>query len=188
MNYGKINKTDIANGPGVRVSLFVSGCTHHCKGCFNEEAWDFNYGNPYTDDIKDEILDALSPEYIEGLTILGGEPFELQNIKYVYELIKTVKEKYPNKTIWIYSGYTFDELMRRSIGFTGYNIIKEDLYTLYVLLLADVLVDGEFIEDKKDITLKFRGSSNQRLIDLKSTTDNLYLYSYKTFKVKELED
>lgn len=155
MNYSKLNSHDIANGPGVRVSLFVSGCNRHCKGCFNPETWDFNNGEPFTTDIENHILELLSPDYISGLSILGGEPFEVQNIEVLYPFIKITKEKYPNKSIWIYSGNTLEEL-----------IAKNNDIILQTLRIVDVLVDGAFIEDEKNISLQFRGSNNQRIIKL----------------------
>ncbi len=158
MKYAKIKKTDIANGPGVRVSIFVSGCHHHCKGCFNAEAWDFNYGNDFTDDTIQEIIDAMKYDYISGLTLLGGEPFEFVNQHGLLPLLKKVKEIYPNKTIWAYSGYLYEELKKMS-----YSETKE------ILNLIDVLVDGKFDEDLKDPKLYFRGSSNQRVIDMNKT-------------------
>ncbi len=161
MNYAKINKNDIANGSGVRVTLFVSGCTHHCKGCFNQEAWDFDYGQPFTADIENELLEALAPSYIKGLTLLGGEPMEPQNQRVLVKFLKKVKEKYPQKTVWCYSGYTFEELVGQSRA--RCEVTDE------MLSLIDVLVDGRFVEELKDISLRFRGSSNQRIIDLKAT-------------------
>ncbi len=158
MNYGEIKTTDIANGTGVRTSLFVSGCTHHCKGCFNEDTWDFNYGQPYTKEVEDEIIESLKPAYVTGLTILGGEPMEVANQKAVRPLVERVKKELPEKTIWIYSGYLWQEINdvnnKRCHG--------ED--TDAILRNIDVLVDGEFVLDLKDISLKFRGSSNQRII------------------------
>ncbi len=161
MNYAKINKNDIANGIGIRVTLFVSGCTHHCKGCFNQEAWDFDYGNPFTASVEDELLEALSPNYIGGLTLLGGEPMEPQNQRALLPFLKRFKEKYPKKTIWCYSGYTFEELTGRSRA--RCEVTDE------MLSLIDILVDGRFVEELKDISLRFKGSSNQRIIDLKPT-------------------
>lgn len=158
MKYATIKKHDIANGPGVRVSLFVSGCNHHCKGCFNAEAWDFNFGNDFTEDTIDEILNALDKDYINGLSLLGGEPFEYINQQGILPLLKKVKEKFPNKTIWAYSGFTYDELLKMK-----YVETKE------ILNLIDVLVDGKFDEDLKDPLLYFRGSSNQRVIDILKT-------------------
>lgn len=163
MNYGQIYYNDVANGPGCRTSLFVSGCTHHCKGCFNQMTWDFNYGEKYTDQIKDKILESLKPSYIAGLTILGGEPMEPQNQPCVLDLIKSVKKQYPDKSIWIYSGYTYEELKDRN------NRRCHTEHTDEILTTIDVLVDGEFHQDKKDMTLKFRGSANQRILDMKTS-------------------
>lgn len=161
MNYGNIKYYDIANGEGVRTTLFVSGCTHHCKGCFQPETWDFNYGQEFTVDTVYEIVKSLEPDYIAGLTVLGGEPFEPENQKALVGLLRTVKERYPSKTIWCYTGYTYET-----------DILSEDgkahcEATPDMLKYIDVLVDGEFIEAKKDISLRFRGSSNQRIIELK---------------------
>ncbi|NLL72258.1 MAG: anaerobic ribonucleoside-triphosphate reductase activating protein [Clostridiales bacterium] len=165
MNYGEIKKYDIANGEGVRVSLFVSGCTHHCKGCFNEETWDFNYGKPFTAETEDEILQALSPDYISGLSLLGGEPFEIKNQVVLLPLLRKVKELYPHKNVWCYTGYLYDrELLQESRARCE--------YTDEILQYIDVLVDGEFIEDLKDISLAFRGSSNQRIIDVKRSLES----------------
>lgn len=158
MKYAKIKKTDVANGPGVRVSIFVSGCHHHCEGCFNSEAWDFNYGNDFTEDTIQEIIEAMNHDYITGLSLLGGEPFELINQKGLLPLLKKVKEVYPEKTIWAYSGFLYDELKEMD-----YPETKE------ILSLIDVLVDGKFVESLKDPNLYFRGSSNQRVIDMKKT-------------------
>ena len=159
MNYAAIKNCDIANGPGVRVSLFVSGCTHRCKGCFNQVAWDFNYGEPFTDETVQHILDMLSAPYIQGLTLLGGEPFEPANQAALLPLLQAVKKQNPGKTIWAYSGYLFDrDIMAGHLG--DAEITKE------ILKCLDVLVDGPFVEEKKDLTLRFRGSSNQRLIDV----------------------
>lgn len=171
MYYGEIKKSDIANGTGVRVSIFVSGCTHCCKGCFNPETWRFDFGKEYTDETEKEILDALEPNYIQGLSLLGGEPFEPQNQKVLVKLLKKVRRELPNKNIWCYTGYTFEELTGKteSRAFTD--------VTLDMLSNIDVLVDGEFVEDLKDISLLFRGSSNQRIIDVKSSleTNNVVL-------------
>ena len=159
MNYATIKNCDIANGPGVRVSLFVSGCNHHCKGCFNEVAWDFDYGQPFTQETIDQILDLLAPRYIKGLTLLGGEPFDPRNQGAVVELLRQVKAKYPEKTIWAFSGYLFDkEILSGKLG--DWNITRE--YVSYL----DVLVDGKFIEAQKNLSLRFRGSENQRIIDV----------------------
>ena len=159
MNYGAIKNYDIANGEGVRVSLFVSGCRHHCKGCFQPETWDFDYGHPYTAETQQAVLKMLEPEYIEGLTVLGGEPFEPENQAAVLSLMSEVKETFPDKTIWCYTGYTWDiDLM------PGGKVYTENTEPL--LSLIDMLVDGEFVEAEKDPMLKFRGSRNQRLLDL----------------------
>lgn len=156
MNYATIKNCDIANGPGVRVSLFVSGCTHHCLGCFNEVAWDFDYGQPFTQQTIDSILDMLRPDYIRGLTLLGGEPFEPQNQGPVVELLRQVKQQLPEKSIWAFSGYLFDkDMLSGRLGDLGE-------YLSYL----DVLVDGRFVESKKNLSLRFRGSENQRLIDV----------------------
>ncbi|ADL36358.1 anaerobic ribonucleoside triphosphate reductase activating protein NrdG3 (plasmid) [Butyrivibrio proteoclasticus B316] len=163
MNYGQIYHNDVANGPGCRTSLFVSGCTHHCKGCFNEMTWDFNYGEKYTAKTEESIIESLEPEYIAGLTILGGEPMELCNQEYIVKLIKRVKELYPKKTIWLYSGYTWEELTDTE------NKRCHGAHTMEILGMIDILVDGEFVLEKKDMRLKYRGSSNQRIIDVKKT-------------------
>lgn len=159
MNYATIKNCDIANGPGVRVSLFVSGCTHRCKGCFNEVAWDFDYGTPFTQETVNDILKMLSPDYVKGITLLGGEPFEPENQPAVLELLRQVKKQYPDKSVWAFSGYLFDkDILSGRLG--PWEITKE--YIGYV----DVLVDGPFVEQKKDLSLRFRGSSNQRIIDV----------------------
>nr|WP_294492009.1 anaerobic ribonucleoside-triphosphate reductase activating protein [uncultured Mediterraneibacter sp.] len=159
MYYGEIKKCDIANGEGVRVSLFVSGCTHHCPGCFNQATWDFDYGKEYTEETEREILDALAPEYINGLSLLGGEPFEPQNQQFLVQLLRKVRERFPKKTVWCYTGYLFDkDLLSESRARCG--------HTDEMLSMIDVLVDGRFVEKLKDIRLLFRGSSNQRIIDV----------------------
>lgn len=159
MRYATIKKNDVANGPGVRVSVFVSGCNHHCKGCFNKEAWDFNYGNEFTEDTINEVIEALSPSYIKGLSLLGGEPFEHVNQQGLLKLVRKVKSIYPEKDIWAYSGFLFD----RDIVGKQYNIFPE---TKEFLSYIDVLVDGKFEESLKNPNLHFRGSSNQRIIDV----------------------
>lgn len=162
MNYGTIKKYDIANGEGVRVSLFVSGCTHHCRNCFNQEAWDFAFGTPFTEETEDEILTALAPDFISGLTLLGGEPFEPENQRVLVGFLRRVKEHFPEKDIWCYTGYLLDqELMEDSRA--RCEVTDE------MLGMIDVLVDGRFVEELKDISLPFRGSSNQRIIDLRAT-------------------
>ena len=159
MNYAEIKNCDIANGPGVRISLFVSGCTHHCPGCFNQVAWDFDYGQPFTQQTIMKILEMLKPGYIKGLTLLGGEPFELENQPAVVELLRQIKAKYPEKSIWAFSGYLFDrDILSGHLG--DWEITKE--YLSYL----DVLVDGPFVEAKKNLSLRFRGSENQRIIDV----------------------
>lgn len=157
MNYAAIKKTDIANGTGVRVSLFVSGCRRHCKGCFNSETWDFNFGTPFTDDTMQEILDALDHDYIEGFSLLGGEPFEPENRGEVLRILTAVRGKFPDKTIWCYTGNRYE------------NMIKE---AREIVELLDVLVDGEFIEERKNLRLKFRGSENQRILDVKKSIES----------------
>ena len=162
MRYGTVKKADIANGLGVRVSLFVSGCRHHCKGCFQPETWDFNYGDEYTDAVKEDILSELDRPYYQGLTVLGGEPMEPENQPYVLELLKEFKKRFPDKDVWIYSGYTFeDDILAGKLG--------DKAITDELISYVDVLVDGEFVQAEKDITLKFRGSRNQRLIDVKKS-------------------
>ena len=159
MNYATIKNCDIANGPGVRVSLFVSGCTHHCKGCFNEVAWDFAYGQPFTEETQQQLLDMMKPAYIKGLTLLGGEPFEPQNQGPIVEFLRKLKAAYPEKSIWAFSGYTFDKITSGTLG-------DPDITREYLSYL-DVLVDGPFIEEKKNLALRFRGSENQRPATLK---------------------
>lgn len=162
MNFGAIKKNDIANGIGVRVSLFVSGCTHHCRECFNPETWNFDYGEPFTKETQDEILEALDHDYIAGLTVLGGEPMEPSNQEALVSFYHLVKERFPQKNIWVYSGYTLeDELLPGGRAHTE--------FTDDILSCIDVLVDGEFVIEKKNITLKFRGSENQRVIDMNAT-------------------
>ena len=162
MNFATIKKYDIANGVGVRVSLFVSGCTHRCKGCFNAEAWDFAYGEPYTQETEREILDAVDKSYIAGLSLLGGEPFEPQNQRALLPLLRAFRARFPQKTVWCYTGYTLDTDLVP--GGRAYCEATEEM-----LAGIDVLVDGEFVEEKKDLKLRFRGSSNQNVIDVKKT-------------------
>ncbi|MBO5504907.1 MAG: anaerobic ribonucleoside-triphosphate reductase activating protein [Clostridia bacterium] len=165
MNYCNIKKWDIADGVGVRVTLFVSGCTHHCKGCFQPETWDFEYGKPFTKEVEDELLEALDHDYIDGLTLLGGEPFEPDNQRALVPFLRRFKEKYPEKDIWAYSGYTLDE-----------ELLKDSRarceVTDEMLSYINVLVDGEFVQEKRNISLQFRGSENQRLIDVPKTLEN----------------
>lgn len=168
MYYGSVKKTDIANGVGVRVTLFVSGCTHHCKECFNPETWNFQYGNLFTKEVEEEIIEALKPSFVKGLTLLGGEPLEPQNQEALLPFVKRVKELYPDKNIWCYTGYTLEHDLLPGSDSRAYCV-----YTDEILRYIDVLVDGEFKIEKKDIRLKFRGSSNQRILDLqKSLQEN----------------
>ena len=171
MNYGSLRGTDIANGEGVRVTLFVSGCTHHCKNCFNPETWNFCYGKPFTKEVEDEVIKLLEPDYIQGLTLLGGEPMEPQNQEALLPLVKRVREVYGNKkNIWCYTGYVLDR------DLLGESQAKCE-HTRELLENLDVLVDGPFVEDLKNLTLKFRGSSNQRIINVPETlkTNNIVL-------------
>ena len=165
MNYATIKNCDIANGPGVRVSLFVSGCTHRCKGCFNEVAWDFAYGRPFTQETIDDILKMLEPEHIAGITLLGGEPFEPQNQPALLELLRQIKAKMPEKSIWAFSGYLFEKDILA--GRLGPKEVTEEFISY-----LDVLVDGPFVLEKRDLMLRFRGSSNQRLIDVKASMES----------------
>lgn len=163
MNYADIKLFDAANGPGIRISLFVSGCTHKCKGCFNEVAWDFNYGNPYTDEQTDYIIKQLSPNHIKGLTILGGEPMDPNNQPGIVPLLRKVREVYGNtKSIWIYTGYLFD---RDVLG----KMVDTLPFTREILSYVDVMMDGPYIEELKDLGAYFRGSSNQRAILVQET-------------------
>lgn len=159
MNYATIKNCDIANGPGVRVSLFVSGCTHRCPGCFNEVAWDFEYGEPFTEETIDMIIRMMEPAHIKGLTLLGGEPFEPQNQPDLVKLLRRVKAVYPQKSIWAFSGYLFDK------DILAWRLGPREITEEYLGYL-DVLVDGPFILAKKNLSLRFRGSENQRLIDV----------------------
>jgi len=164
MNYATIKPVDIANGPGVRVSLFVSGCTHFCKGCFNAEAWDFSFGQPFTGDTIEEILALLDHDYIEGLTLLGGEPMEPVNQEGVLPLVQAVRERFPEKSIWCYSGYDFEtDILGR--------MMKESETTRKLMPLFDVMVDGKFVQEKRNMKLKFRGSENQRILDVRKSLD-----------------
>lgn len=172
MNYGEIKKTDIANGPGVRVSLFVSGCTHHCKGCFNPETWDFDYGNPFTEDTQEQIFELLAPEYISGLTVLGGEPFEPQNQRVLAPFLEETRKRHPQKNIWCYTGYLLDEELWK--GSPARCEVTDEM-----LSYLDVLVDGEFMQEEKDVSLRFRGSRNQRLIDVPKSLNQGKVCLYK---------
>lgn len=169
MNYAAIKTHDVANGPGVRVSLFVSGCTHHCEGCFNPETWDFAYGQPYTEETEQFILDACDHSYIRGLSLLGGEPFEPANQKALLPLLRRFRERFPNKTVWCYSGYNYElDMLTGQLG--DWAVTKE------MLSLIDILVDGEFHQAEKDLTLRFRGSSNQRIIDVAKSLEYDQVY------------
>lgn len=160
MHYGNIKYNDIANGEGIRTTIFVSGCRIHCKECFNKETWNFDYGNEFTSEIEDEIISSLKSGHIKGLTILGGEPMEPENQRDLLPFLKRVKSECPDKTIWMYTGYVFDkDLVKGGKKYTE--------FTDRVISYLDVLVDGPFIEELKDISLKFRGSSNQRIIEFK---------------------
>ncbi len=163
MHFASIKNFDVANGVGVRVSLFVSGCNHHCEGCFNQEAWDFNYGNEFSENEFNMIIQMLKPSYIKGLTLLGGEPMELINQEGILPLVKKVKEVNPDKTIWCYSGFTFEQIMA---------MVDKFETTKELIKYFDVLVDGKFQIEKKDLKIKFRGSSNQRVIDMKESLKN----------------
>ena len=166
MNYAVIKNCDIANGPGVRVSLFVSGCTHRCPGCFNEVAWDFSYGEPFTDQTIKTILNMMAPPHIKGLTLLGGEPFEKRNQEVLSDFLPKIKEAYPEKDIWCYTGYDFEKDL-----LTGRICDKE--ITDRMLSCIDILVDGKFVEELKNLKLRFKGSENQRIIDVqKSLKEN----------------
>lgn len=159
MNYATIKPRDIANGPGVRVSLFVSGCTHHCKNCFNQEAWDFDYGEPFAQETIDHIIDLMRPSFVKGITLLGGEPFEPENQPELVKLLRQIKRELPGKSIWAFSGYLFDkDILAGRLG--------NPAITREFVSYLDVLVDGPFIEEKKNLGLRFRGSENQRLIDV----------------------
>ncbi len=162
MNYADIKRIDTANGEGVRVSVFVSGCHHHCKGCFNECAWDFNYGNEFKQENKEQVMKYLDHEYIEGLSLLGGEPLEPANQEGVLQLAKEVKEKFPNKTIWCYTGYDLEKDIIEDMA-------QKNPTTKELLKYIDVAVDGKFDEDLKSPKLRFRGSANQRILDVQET-------------------
>ena len=162
MHYGEIKNCDIANGIGVRVTLFVSGCTNRCKNCFQPETWDFTYGKPFTEETESYLLSLLEPNYIGGLTVLGGEPFEPENQRVLYPFLQRVKARFPQKTIWMFSGFTYEELLTE--GSHPHCEVTEA-----ILNMADVLVDGRYDEALRNIGLRFRGSSNQRLIDLPQT-------------------
>lgn len=165
MNYCEIKNCDIANGNGVRITLFVSGCTNHCEGCFQPETWDFEYGEPFTFETQQKILEMLEPHYINGLTLLGGDPFEPKNQEALLPFLRRVKSKYPNKNIWAYTGFTYEQLKQEG-SYPRCEATDE------MLELVDVLVDGRFVLALKDISLRFKGSSNQRIIDMKKTRES----------------
>lgn len=173
MNYAEIKYCDVANGPGVRTSLFVSGCSHHCPGCFNEIAWDFNYGKPFTQDTIDSIIESLKPDYIQGLTLLGGEPFEYSNQKGLLPLVRQVREVLPQKDTWCFTGFLFDKDIIE-------NMCKKWKETNELLSYIDVLVDGRFVEELKNLNLKFKGSENQRtiLVNESLKSGNVILYDF----------
>ena len=173
MNYAEIKYCDVANGPGVRTSLFVSGCSHHCPGCFNEIAWDFNYGKPFAQDTIDSIIESLKPDYIQGLTLLGGEPFEYSNQKGLLPLVRQVREVLPQKDIWCFTGFLFDKDIIE-------NMCKRWKETNELLSYIDVLVDGRFVEELKNLNLKFKGSENQRtiLVNESLKSGNVILYDF----------
>ena len=164
MHYSTIKWIDIANGEGVRVSLFVSGCTRHCKTCFNEIAWDFTHGDVFDESVEERILTALQSDYIAGVSLLGGEPLEPQNQRALYPFVKRLKKTFPQKTVWCYTGCTFDDKSGMLKDTQKNTEVTKDLIALF-----DVLVDGPYLEELKDVRLKFRGSSNQRIIDVKKS-------------------
>ena len=174
MNYADIKRIDVANGPGIRVSLFVSGCTHHCKNCFNVETWDFNYGKAFTNHTMDTIIEYMKPDYIKGITLLGGEPLEPSNQEGLIPLLKTIKETYPEKTIWCFTGYLFDKDILDDM-WEKYPFTKE--FMSYI----DVMVDGPFMEEQKSLNLKFKGSANQRTILVQESLQKkeVVLYSFE---------
>lgn len=164
MHYADIKQFDVANGIGVRVSLFVSGCTHHCKNCFNEVAWDFNYGSEFTDETIEQIIGYLKPDYVAGLTLLGGEPLEHANQQALLPLLRRINKEYPQKNIWCFTGYDFDKDIKN-------HMMKAWPETVELMSYVDVLVDGKFIEALKSVALRFKGSSNQRTIDVKASLE-----------------
>ena len=165
MHYSSIKDCDIANGIGVRITLFVSGCTNHCKNCFQPQTWDFDFGEPFTEETEEKLLEMLKPDYINGLTLLGGEPMEPQNQRALVPFLKRVREAYPNKNIWCFTGFTY-EVLKTDGSHPRCEVTDE------MLSLIDVLVDGRYVDELKDLTLQFRGSSNQRLIDMVKTREN----------------
>lgn len=172
MNIAKIKFNDIANGEGIRTSLFVSGCKHHCKNCFNKIAWDFNYGRKFDEYTQKQILDSVRPRWIQGITVLGGEPFEPENQKDLLNFLINFKHQYPNKTIWCYTGFIYEDI----IGLNSSRAYTE--YSKQLLKYIDILIDGPFIEEQKDFRLHFRGSNNQRIIDLRKTCEQNQMIEY----------
>ena len=163
MNYSGIKTYSIENGTGIRVSLFVSGCRHHCKGCFNEETWDFNHGEPFTEEVENQIIEAMKPDYMAGITLLGGDPAEPENQAALLPLLRRIKTKLPKKNVWMYTGYLMSDFMP---GNRAYCDATEEF-----LRCCDVVVDGPFIMEQKDLSIKFRGSRNQRIIDMGKTIE-----------------
>ena len=175
MNYATIKYCDVSNGPGVRVSLYVSGCRNRCKGCFNPETWDFDYGMPFTEEVEDKIIEAMKPDYVKGFTLLGGDPFEPENSRALLPFLKRLRKLYPQKSFWCFTGYDYErDLLTGKLG--DADVVMEILHTL------DVLVDGKFMEDKKDLSLRFKGSSNQRTILVQKSleTDEVVLWDNVT--------
>jgi len=175
MNYGNIKFYDVANGEGVRTSLFVSGCRNNCEYCFNKETWDFNYGSEFTEETINIILKSIEPNYINGLSILGGEPMEEENQKEILKLVKTLKEKYSNKNIWLYTGYLYDKDLQK-------NGKKYTDFTDELISFIDIIIDGKFVESLKNVSLQFRGSSNQRIIDVQESLKTKQVVHVKRFK------
>ena len=181
MNYASIREMDISNGESIGVALFVQGCHFHCKNCFNSETWDFNGGKEWTEDIKNKFLKLIDKPYINRISILGGEPLADENVENILKLVNEIRISFPNKNIWIYSGYTFEEMQllskgldQESMRFNKYNKMRQD-----ILKSCDVLVDGRYIDSERDITLKWRGSKNQRIIDLKKTYQEKRIVLYE---------
>lgn len=181
MNYASIREMDISNGESIGVALFVQGCHFHCKNCFNSETWDFNGGKEWTEDIKNKFLKLIDKPYINRISILGGEPLADENVENILKLVNEIRISFPNKNIWIYSGYTFEEMQllskgldQESMRFNKYNKMRQD-----ILKSCDVLVDGRYIDSERDITLKWRGSKNQRVIDLKKTYQEKRMVLYE---------
>ena len=169
MNYEKIDKCSVSNGTGVRTVLWVSGCDIHCRNCQNPQTWDFNSGIPFTEDTMQEILYELTKPYIKGLTLSGGHPLDPHNLPEVYKIVKRVKMVFPDKDIWIYTGYTWEQIIDEDKFYEDYEVNSPS--PLDVVKLCDVLVDGAYIDALRDISLAFRGSSNQRIIDVKKTLE-----------------